>query len=237
MRALVVEDEPDIARAVAECLARNGFAVDVAANGHDGLWRASEGTYALIVLDLMLPLMGGEDVCRKIRAKGIKTPILVLTARTAEFDEVNALTYGADDFVRKPFSIDVLSARALALTRRGEARATPRSHGDIEYDPELRQCRVDGRKVHLTPREAQVLSTLLHAGTRPVSKQELLHSVWGLDFDGEPNVVDVYIRYLRQKLGPERIITIPRTGFRLEDVPDRGEHQRAVPSATPTLGT
>jgi len=187
------------------------------------LWQASEGTYALVVLDLLLPKMSGNDVCRSLRAQGVTTPILVLTARTANDDEIDALTFGADDFVRKPFSIDVLTARAMALIRRGEARSGPRKLGGIEYDPTTRECRVDGKNVHLTPRESQVLSTLLHAGRRPVSKQELLHSVWGLDFEGEPNVVDVYIRYLRQKLGADRIVTTPRVGFRLANDGSDGE--------------
>lgn len=217
MRALVIEDEPDIARALTASLQRLGLEVDLADNGHDGLWLAGEGSYALIVLDLSLPAMSGSEVCRRLRASGDTTPVLVVTAQTGEQDEVRALTIGADDFVRKPFSIDVFMARARALVRRGESRDGPVEFAGIEFDPTARRCSVDGQIIHLTPRETQVLATLLHAGRRPVSKQELLHSVWGVEFEGEPNVVDVYIRYLRQKLGPDRIITIPRVGFRLHE--------------------
>ncbi len=220
LRALVIEDAPDIARAISTCLSRLGLSVDVSENGSEGIWRATEGHYALIVLDLMLPGMSGEAVCKTLRQRGVATPILVLTAKTADIDEINALTLGADDFIRKPFSIDVLAARATAVMRRGQPREEPPTFAGIRFDPHTHECEVDDRIVHLTPRETQVLTTLIHAGPRPVSKTELLHSVWGLDFEGDANVVDVYIRYLRQKLGSDRVITIPRTGYRLAEAAD-----------------
>ncbi len=218
MRVLIIEDERDIAEAIQRGLVREGFTTVIADNGNDGYWHATEGNYALIVLDILLPGINGYQLCRRVREAGVETPILMLTAKSGEFDEVEALETGADDFLRKPFSIHVLLARCKALLRRRPLRLAPTSFAGIELDLKTRRCIVDGQDLQLTPRESQLLASLLMAKDVPVTKQGLLHSVWGLDFEGDANVVDVYIRYLRKKLGSDRIKTIPRIGYVLQEL-------------------
>ncbi len=214
---LIIEDEPDIAGAIQRGLEREGFSTVVAANGNDGYWHATEGSYALIVLDILLPGINGYQLCRAVREAGVQTPILMLTAKSGEFDEVEALDLGADDFLRKPFSFNVLIARCKALLRRQPQGIAPTVYAGIELDLKTRRCIVSGEDLQLTPRESQVLASLLIAKDVPITKQDLLNAVWGLDFEGDANVVDVYIRYLRKKIGSERIKTIPRIGYILQE--------------------
>lgn len=223
MRVLLVEDEVALAKSIARGLEAEGFSVDVVHDGYDGFSRAQDHPYAAIVLDLLLPGMNGFKVAKELRAAGNWTPILVLTAKTGEYDEAEALDTGADDFLSKPFSFVVLLARLRALLRRG---ATPRpatlSAGSLVLDPYTRSVQRAGTDVHVTAREFGVLEALLRRQGGVVSKQEILDEVWGADFPGDPNIVEVYVRYLRRKLdvpfGLDTIETVRSAGYRL--VPD-----------------
>ena len=223
MRVLVVEDEVVLADTIARGLTAEGFTVEVTHDGADGLWRAREHPYAVIVLDLLLPAMNGFEVCRALRAEGVWTPILVLTAKTGEWDEAEALDTGADDFLSKPFSFVVLVARLRALVRRGSSpRAAVLSAGTLVLDPFTHSCHRRGAEVHLTPREFSVLAVLLRRDGGVASKQEILDEVWGHEFGGDPNIVEVYVRYLRRKIdlpfGLDTIETVRHIGYRM--VPD-----------------
>ena len=221
MRILVVEDEERLAGALMNGLMAEGFSVDVAPDGLDGLWRAREGQYAAVVLDILLPGMNGYEICATLRAEQIWTPILMLTAKDGEYDEAEALDTGADDFLSKPFSYLVLVARLRALLRRGtSARPAVLAVGDLELDPAARECRRASRRVALTPREFSLLEALIRRAGEVIPKAQLLHQVWGTDFDGDPNVVEVYMRYLRRKLdepfGRRSLQTVRGVGYRLE---------------------
>jgi len=225
MRVLIVQEEPAISQFIKQGLAAIGFEADIVHNGEDALWRVREGEYAAIILDLILCKIDGYDVCQSTREEGIKTPILILTTKVGEKDEIESLELGADDFLRKPFSIDVLIARLLALIRRGQQiQPDVISMGPLEYDHKSRSCWVNHKEIKLTKREAQVLSALLLSKGRVVSKQSLMHSVWGMDFDGDPNIIDVYICYLRRKIGQnleqEIIETVRGVGFRISEWQD-----------------
>ena len=197
----MVEDEVQLGASVQRGLAAEGIAVDVVNDGLDGLWRAREATYEAIILDVMLPGMNGFELCRTLRSEEIHTPILFLTAKDGEYDEAEGLDLGADDYLRKPFSLVVLVARLRALARRGpvERAATLRA-GPFELDPGTRRCRREGSEVELTQREYAVLEYLIRRAPDVVSKSDLLDAVWGIDFDGDPNIVEVYVGYLRRKL-------------------------------------
>jgi DNA-binding response OmpR family regulator len=230
VKILVVEDEPDIADAVRRGLEAEGYAVDVATNGDDALWMARERTYASIVLDLMLPGVNGFKVCRTLRDEQNWTPILVLTAKSGEFDEADALDLGADDFLRKPFSPVVLAARLRALVRRGtKERPAVMSIDGLEIDPSSRECRRDGELIELTSRELAVLETLMRAPGTVLSKSDILHSVWDEHFDGDPNIVEVYIARLRRKIdqpfGSTTIQTVRGSGYRIS--PARADRDEA----------
>jgi DNA-binding response OmpR family regulator len=216
---LIVEDEVALAEAVERGLQAEGYAVTTAHDGLDGLWHAREEPFDLIVLDILLPGMNGYQVCRTLRAEGNWTPILMLTAKSGEHDESEALDIGADDFLTKPFSYLVLSARLRALTRRARNTApAPLRVDDLELDPLRRAVRRGPHAVHLSPRELSLLETLLRRAGEPCSKSELLESVWG-EYDGDPNVVEVYIGYLRKKVdrpfGRSNIQTVRGYGYRL----------------------
>jgi two-component system OmpR family response regulator len=220
MRVLVVEDEVALADIIGRGLQAEGFTVEVTHDGADGLWRAREHPYSAIVLDLLLPGMNGFQVCRTLRAEGVWTPILVLTAKTGEWDEAEALDTGADDFLSKPFSFVVLVARLRALVRRGSTpRAAVLSAGTLVLDPFTHSCHRRGIEVHLTPREFSVLAALLRREGGVVSKQEILDEVWGHEFGGDPNIVEVYVRYLRKKVdmpfGLDTIETVRHVGYRM----------------------
>jgi DNA-binding response OmpR family regulator len=219
VRILIVEDEPLIARAVREGLESDGYAVDVADRGDDGLWRATEENYDGIILDVMLPGMNGFRVCRELRARGIATPVMMLTAKDGEFDQAEGLDTGADDYVTKPFSLVVLLARVRALVRRGPTeRPAVLAAGDLVLDPAERTCRRGDEQIDLTPREFSLLRYLMHRRGEPVSKQDLVEHVWA-DGAMEANVVQVYVGYLRRKIdepfGRRSIETLRGHGYRL----------------------
>ena len=217
---LVVDDETRLASGLKRGLEAEGFAVDVALNGADGLWRARESAYDVIVLDVMLPGMNGFRICSTLRDEGVWTPILMLTAKDGEWDQAEALDSGADDYLVKPFSYVVLLARLRALVRRGApARPVVLAAGDLTLDPATRRVERGGTFVHLTPREFSVLEVLLRQRGEVVSKRELLDRVWDGDFDGDANIVEVYVRRLRQKVderfGRASIETLRGAGYRL----------------------
>jgi DNA-binding response OmpR family regulator len=227
MRVLLVEDEERLAEAVASGLAAEGFAVDAVRSGADGLWRATEGQYAAIILDILLPDLNGYEVCAALREREVWTPILMLTAKDGEYDVAEALDTGADDFLSKPFSYVVLVARLRALVRRGGApRPAVLRVDDLELDPVTRRCRRAGQDVALTPREFALLDALMRCRGEVVPKQRILDVVWGLDFPGDPNVVEVYVRYLRQKIdapfGRRSLETVRGVGYRLREERRRG---------------
>jgi two-component system OmpR family response regulator len=220
MRVLVVEDEKRLADGLRKGLEAEGFAVDVALDGADGLWMAREHAYDAVVLDIMLPGMNGHKVCATLRQEGVWTPVLVLTAKDGEWDEVETLDTGADDYLTKPFAYAVLVARLRALLRRG-ARERPvvLEAGDIRLDPAARRAWRGGAEVELTPRELALLEFLLHRRGEVVSKREILEHVWDYDFEGDSNIVEVYVWHLRNKLdrpfGRDTIQTIRGAGYRL----------------------
>jgi DNA-binding response OmpR family regulator len=216
MRVLVVEDEVRQAAALKRGLEAEGFAVDVASTGTDGLWLATEQSYDAIVLDVMLPGLNGYRVCAELRAKEIWTPVLMLTAKDGELDEAEALDTGADDFLSKPFSYVVLVARLRALLRRGATTRPPILRtGSIELDIAGRTCKVDGDLVELTPREFSVVEYLMRREGEVVPKSEILEHVWDFAFDGGDNVVEVHVSALRRKLGATAIETVRGAGYRM----------------------
>ena len=220
MRILVVEDEEHLAAAIADGLSAEGFDVDVEHNGNDGLWRAREGSYDAIVLDIMLPGLNGYRICSTLRAEGDWTPILMLTAKDGEFDEAEALDTGADDFLSKPFSFVVLTARLRALLRRGTPqRPAVLSAGDLHLDPATHRCWREETEVVLTPREFSLLEYLLRRAGQVATRAEILDHVWDPAYDGDSNVVEVYVGYLRKKIDtPFRrraLETVRGVGYRL----------------------
>ena len=222
MRVLVVDDEVRLAETVARGLRAEGFEVDLAHTGPDGLWRAREGAYAAIVLDILLPGMNGYALCRELRAAGVTTPVLMLTAKQGEHDEAEGLDLGADDFLRKPFSFVVLLARLRALVRRSAGSADGvLTIGSLQVDTQRRTCRRDGVEVTLTAREFDLLVALARRDGGTATKRELLAEVWGYDFDGGENIVEVYMRYLRNKVDKPfdraSLQTIRTLGYRLVD--------------------
>jgi DNA-binding response OmpR family regulator len=217
MRLLVVDDEVRLAESVARALRAEQFDVDVLHDGAEALWRAQEVDYDAIVLDIMLPGKNGYAVCRDLRAVGNTTPILMLTAKDGEYDEAEALDTGADDYLRKPFSLVVLIARLRALLRRGPSNAVDHLVvGDLTIDRGRLTCTRSGHDpVDLTPREFAVLEHLARRAPDVVAKSALLDAVWGLDFEGDPNIVEVYVGYLRRKLGREAVRTVRHVGYQL----------------------
>jgi len=220
MRLLVVDDEPRLAEGLKRGLEAEGFAVDVAHTGTDGLWLAREQQYAAILLDIMLPGMNGYVVCRTLRDEENWTPVLMLTAKDGEWDQVEGLDTGADDYLTKPFSFAVLMARLRALIRRGAgARPATLSVGDLTLDPAAREVRRGDVSIDLTTREFAVLEFLMRRGGDVVSKAEILDGVWDFAFEGDPNIVEVYIGHLRTKIdrpfGRESIRTIRGAGYRI----------------------
>jgi two-component system, OmpR family, response regulator len=216
VRVLVVEDEIRQSAALKRGLEAEGFAVDVAANGTDGLWLATEQPYDVIVLDVMLPGLNGYRVCAELRAREIWTPVLMLTAKDGELDEAEALDTGADDFLSKPFSYLVLVARLRALLRRGAAaRPAVLRVGDLELDVGARRCTLDGEVVELTPREFAIVEYLMRRAGEVVPKADILAHVWDFAFDGDDNVVEVHVSALRRKLGPSTIETVRGAGYRI----------------------
>jgi DNA-binding response OmpR family regulator len=220
MRLLVVEDEESLATALERGLEADGFAVDVATNGTDGLWYAQNGGYDAIVLDIMLPGVNGYAICKAVRDAGDWTPILMLTAKDGEYDQAEGLDLGADDYLTKPFSYVVLLARLRALLRRGSpARPAVMAFGDLSVDPASRRVRRGDDEVPLTAKEFSVLEYLARRAGEVVSKREILEHVWDFAFDGDSNVVEVYVSALRRKIdtpfGRHAIVTARGAGYRL----------------------
>ncbi|PZF57313.1 DNA-binding response regulator [Curtobacterium sp. MCSS17_008] len=221
MRVLVVDDEVRLADGIRTGLQAEGFAVDVAHDGVDGLWYAREHTYDAIVLDLMMPGLSGWKVCETLRAEQDWTPVLMLTAKDGEWDQVDALDAGADDYVTKPFSFPVLVARLRALVRRGSReRPTVLQAGDLRLDPAERRVWRGEVLLDLTSREFAVLEYLMRHPGQVLGKREVIANVWDDDFAGDPNIVEVYVGHLRRKVdrpfGRTAIETVRGAGYRLD---------------------
>ena len=220
MRVLVIEDDEVVAKALERGLGAEGFDVDVATDGDTGVWMATEHEYTAIVLDVMLPGRNGYRVCADLRGDGIETPILMLTAKSGEYDEAEGLDAGADDYLTKPFSFVVLAARLRALLRRsGPRQAVVQVVGDLEIDFDRRSAVRNGRAIELTNREFTLLEVMARQPSAVCSKDFLLEQVWGPDFTGGHNVVEVYVGYLRKKIdGPDEtkmLQTARGHGYRL----------------------
>ncbi|WP_416968575.1 response regulator transcription factor [Streptomyces sp. 4F14] len=218
MRLLIVEDEKRLALSLARGLTAEGYAVDVVHDGREGLHRATEGAYDLLILDIMLPGMNGYRVCATLRAAGHDVPILMLTAKDGEYDEAEGLDTGADDYLTKPFSYVVLVARVKALLRRRSRPGASPVHtvGDLRVDTATRRVHFRDTEVPLTAKEFAVLEHLARRPGEVVSKAEILDHVWDFAYDGDPNIVEVYVSSLRRKLDPALIGTVRGAGYRLE---------------------
>ncbi|GGQ19721.1 DNA-binding response OmpR family regulator [Actinomadura coerulea] len=220
MRLLIVEDERRLAASLARGLTAEGFVAEAVHDGAEGLHRALGGGYDLIILDIMLPGMNGYRVCAALRAAGDETPILMLTAKDGEYDEAEGLDTGADDYLTKPFSYVVLVARVRALLRRRTRGAAPAIVlGDLTVDPAARRVYRGEAEVELTAKEFAVLEHLASNAGRVVSKAQIIEAVWDFAYDGDPNIVEVYVSALRRKLdvpfGRRSITTVRGAGYRL----------------------
>jgi len=220
-RVLVIEDDDDLARALRDLLEDEGYDVVVRSDGESGLSEGRSGEFDVIVLDLMLPKRNGFSVCQDLRAAGIDTPLMILTAKDGELDEVEGLEVGADDYLHKPFENSILLARIHALLRRHErGRPKPLAIGAVELDPLRRSVVSFGRDVSLTPREFTLLEYLMGRPDETLAKSEILQAVWGSGFEGDPNIVEVYVGYLRRKidLAPHQsmIRTVRGVGYCVE---------------------
>ncbi|AIG78571.1 transcriptional regulator [Amycolatopsis sp. MJM2582] len=213
---LVVEDSARIGAFVEKGLRAQGFATRWVKTGSEGLTEALTGAHDLVVLDLGLPDLDGSDLLRALRAAGRTVPVIILTARDSVVDRVAGLSGGADDYLAKPFAFEELLAR-IRLRLRGNPEAEPAvlRAGDLALDLRTRRVSVAGEEKDLTAREFALLETLLRNRGQVLSREQLLGGVWGFDFDPGSNVVDVYIRYLRGKIGAERIETVRGMGYRL----------------------
>ena len=221
VKLLLVEDDKKIATSLKRGLEADGYSVEVAFDGADGLWMATEGAYDLIILDILLPSINGYQVCARIREEGVWTPILMLTAKDGDLDEAEALDTGADDFLVKPFSFPVLVARIRALLRRTTGRSpAPVEAGDLRIDPGERRAWRGEVEISLTTRQFDVLEFLIRRAGLVLSKDEILAGVWDHDFDGDPNIVEVYIRRLRlaidEPFEKQAIATVRGAGYRLD---------------------
>ncbi|MFF0159454.1 response regulator transcription factor [Streptomyces sp. NPDC005263] len=218
-RLLIVEDEKRLALSLARGLTAEGYAVDVVHDGREGLHRATERAYDLLILDIMLPGLNGYRVCAALRAAGHEVPILMLTAKDGEYDEAEGLDTGADDYLTKPFSYVVLVARIKALLRRrgqGAGGSPVHVHGDLTVDAAAHRVFLGEDEITLTAKEFSVLEQLVLRAGEVVSKTQMLEHVWDFAYDGDPNIVEVYVSTLRRKLRPELIRTVRGAGYRLE---------------------
>ncbi len=228
VRVLVVEDEIKMAGLIRRGLKADGMAADVAVKGEDALWMAGSTEYDAIVLDVMLPGMDGFEVCRRLRADGVWAPVLMLTARDAVEDRVRGLDTGADDYLTKPFSFAELSARLRALARRGPIeQATVLRAGDLELDPATKRVARGGVEIALSAKEHQLLETFMRRAGQVLDRYQLLEHAWDYEYENRSNVVDVYVRYLREKIdrpfGVVSIETVRGAGYRLR--PDGGRDE------------
>jgi two-component system, OmpR family, response regulator len=221
-RILVVDDEPYITDLLSAALKFEGFSVEVAGTGGQALAMASESRHSLVLLDVMLPDLQGTEVCRRLRDCGIETPVLFLTARDATEDKVAGLTSGGDDYVTKPFSLDELVARIHAILRRtgtiDGANGTKLVFADLEMDEDTHEVWRQGELLELTATEFNLLRYMLENARRVLSKSEIIEHVWSYDFEGDPNIVETYVSYLRKKVDrfrPSLIHTIRGVGYSL----------------------
>jgi two-component system OmpR family response regulator len=220
VRVLVVEDEVKMAALVKRALEREGYAVDVAGNGQDGLWMATENPYDAVILDVMIPAPNGFEVCKELRARGRWAPVLLLTARDGVDDRVTGLDAGADDYLAKPFSFAELAARLRALTRRSSVPRPPVLQvADLTLDPATRRVERGCVPIDLSPKEFALLELFLRHPDEVLTRTAILEHAWDFAYDGTSNVVDVYVRYLREKIdrpfGRETIETVRGVGYRL----------------------
>ena len=223
MKILLVEDDDRMAAIVARGLTNEGFTIETAADGDDGFWRASEGAFDVIVLDIMLPRRNGFEVCRDLRTAGNWTPVLMLTAKSGDLDEAEALDIGADDYLTKPFSFPVLLARIHALARRASAGSgpVPASVGDLRVDSRSRRVWRGDIEIGLTTRQFDVLELFVRRAGDVLSKFEILQGAWPDAFEGDPNIVEVYVKRLRaaidEPFGRHTIETVRGAGYRVTD--------------------
>jgi two-component system, OmpR family, response regulator len=220
VKILLVEDDKKIATLVKRGLEAEGFTVEVAFDGTDGLWLATEGSFDLLILDIMLPGRNGFQICADLREAGDWTPILMLTAKDGDLDEAEALDTGADDYLTKPFSFAVLVARIRALLRRATGRPpAPVEAGDLRIDPGQRRVWRGEVEIEVTARQFDVLEFLMRRAGQVLSKAEILDGVWEYEFEGDPNIVEVYIRRLRTRIDEpfdrHAIETLRGAGYRL----------------------
>jgi two-component system OmpR family response regulator len=221
VRVLVVEDEVKLASLIRKGLREEGLLADVAIKGEDALWMADAAPYDVIVLDVMLPGIDGFETCRRLRASEIRTPILMLTARDAVEDRIEGLDTGADDYLAKPFDFGELLARLRALARRGPTeQATLLRVGDLELDPATRRVRRGERDIPLSTKEFQLLEVFMRHPGEVLSRYQLLEGAWDMGYEHRSNVIDVYVRYLREKVdrpfGVETLETVRGAGYRLK---------------------
>ncbi len=226
MRILIVEDEAKMASLLRRGLGEEGLSADIAASGEDALWMARAVEYDAIILDLMLPGIDGVEVCRRLRADGVWSPVLMLTARAAVEDRVSGLDSGADDYLPKPFVFEELLARLRALARRGAAaRPTVLAVGDLSLDPAAHEVRRGDIPIALSVKEFALLETFMRRPGRVLSRFDLLEHAWDGAYENRSNVVDVYIGYLRDKIdrpfGRDSIETVRGAGYRLREEPTR----------------
>jgi two-component system, OmpR family, response regulator len=220
MRVLVVEDEARMARLIKRGMEEEGHAVDIAADGPDGLWMATENPYAAVIVDVMLPGFDGFELCRRLRAAGVWVPVLMLTARDAVGDRVRGLDAGADDYLVKPFSLLELGARLRALARRDDrARPVQLEVAGLRLDPATKQVWRQGVELKLSPKEFALLELFLRHPNAVLTRSQILEAVWDFAYDGGSNVVDQYVAYLRRKVdmpfGRHDIETVRGMGYRL----------------------
>ena len=218
-----MEDDPAIAAAVKSGLGREGFVVDVARDGIAGFYSAQANPYDVLVFDIMLPGRNGYDLLEMVRENGIDTPVLMLTAKDGEYDQVDAFDLGADDYLTKPFSLVVLVARLRALTRRtAPQQPSVLTVGSLQVDPVRHLASRRGTEINLTAREFSLLTYFARRAGEAVSKAEILDNVWDAEFDGGNNVVEVYVGYLRKKIdapfGVSSLQTVRGVGYRLTAV-------------------
>ena len=220
MRVLVVEDEPKMGRLLGKGLAEQGHVVEVVESGRDGVAYATASAFDVILLDVMLPDLDGFDVCRRLRRGGVWTPVLMLTARNAVADRIEGLDAGADDYLPKPFDLDELLARLRALVRRGpHPRPTVLTVGDLYLDPSTLEVRRGDVPVELSAKELAVLEVFMRRPGQVLSRGQIVELAWDMAYDHGSNVVDVYVRYLREKLdrpfGRQSLETVRGLGYRL----------------------
>ncbi|MBJ7290980.1 response regulator transcription factor [Williamsia sp.] len=220
MRVLVIEDDRNGAETVRRTLVAEGWVVDVEDNGEDGLFAASTDTYDVLIVDIMMPRLNGYEVVRELRAKQVWTPVLMLTAKDGDYDQVDAFDFGADDYLIKPFSVAVLVARLRALVRRGAPqRPVTLTAGDLSLDPSGHRVWRGNTEIDLTPREFAMLEFMMRNKGTVISKADILRSVWDSNYHGDENVVEVYAGYLRRRIdtpfGRTALQTVRGVGYRL----------------------